>query len=65
MEQIKQMDEKKRKQILKKRLSIEGIVKAKKTLLWYSRYASIKNCIFLYKKDDIKDQKNRYIVDLR
>ena len=64
MDQIKQMDQKKRKQMLKKRLSIEGIIKAKKRLLWGARYASIKNCIFLYRRNQ-KDQKNRFIVDLR
>ena len=64
MDQIKHMDYNKRKQMLKKRLSIEGIIKAKKRLSWVDRYASVKNCIFLYKRNQ-KDKGNRFIVDLR
>ena len=64
MKQMKQMNPKRRKQILEKRLSIKGAITVNRRVSWVARYASTKDCVFSYKKKD-QDKKDRYIVDLR
>ena len=37
-----------------KRMSIQGAVQVKRGNTWVQRYASIKECVFSYKKDSCK-----------
>ena len=63
--QTQQMKHLKQKLLLKKRLSIEGTITVMRKSRWVTRYASIKECIFSYRKNDKRGQKDRWIVDLR